>query len=281
MSLKIDTHNMPHDISLHENFFPTKPNYPLKLQRSMYADWYNTYWHEQLEIIYFQQGDGTFVMGGKEYNITPGDIYVINCNDLHTFKTETSTLNFSITIDLSFFDNVEYEYILFQPYIKDDKFLQSVFEEVFEEYFAEKESWDMAVMGKVYKLVTYLIRSYRQDTLSQKDYDSRNLKLKRLQEVLEYISLHYSEKISTSDVSEVFHINKYYLCKTFKEETGQTPIEYMNDFRVKRSLPLLKSTTESIAGIAETVGFEDANYFSRIFKKIMHMSPMQYRNSQN
>lgn len=269
-----------HDISLYENFCPTKENYPLRLSISNCTLWAKPYWHEQLEIIYIKDGDGILTLNGTEYNVAPGDIYIVNCNDLHYFEKSTFTLHFSITIDASFFDKVEFGHFRFTPHIKGDKYFCDIFETIFHEYDKSNDGWDMTILGNVYFLITHLLRNYKQSTLTQKTLNARKSKLKRLQSILDYISANYTEKISTSDLAELFHINKYYLCKIFKEETGQSLIDYINTYRIKCTLPLLTNTNESIERIAERAGFSDSNYYSRIFKRCMNMSPGKYRTLQ-
>ena len=73
------------------------------------------------------------------------------------------------------------------------------------------------------------------------------------------------------------HINKFYICKIFQQCTGKTLFNYVNIVRIQKATELLIGTNRSVTNIALSVGFQDINYFSRTFKSIMGMSPMEIR----
>lgn len=93
-----------------------------------------------------------------------------------------------------------------------------------------------------------------------------------------YIDEHACEAINIDVIARALGVNASYLSHSFKRETGIRCSEYLNRIRVRRSLePLLKSrrTIEEIAGAS---GFSNGGYYITVFKKIMGMTPQQYRN---
>ena len=92
-----------------------------------------------------------------------------------------------------------------------------------------------------------------------------------------YISAEYMNDISLDDVSRQINISSYYFSKLFKEETGVNFIEYLTDLRMEKSKELLASPDMSVKDICVSVGYQDPNYFSRIFKKINGVTPTEYR----
>ena len=92
-----------------------------------------------------------------------------------------------------------------------------------------------------------------------------------------YISAEYMNDISLDDISRRINISSYYFSKLFKEETGVNFIEYLTDLRMEKSKELLASPNMSIKDICVSVGYQDPNYFSRIFKKINGVTPSEYR----
>lgn len=100
-----------------------------------------------------------------------------------------------------------------------------------------------------------------------------------VQTCLDYIDFHYNSELSLSVLSSMCSVSDSYLSSLFKKETGMTITDYINDTRVRQALILLNSSTLSIGEIASRCGFFDANYFSRIFKKLQGHSPREYRNS--
>ena len=94
-----------------------------------------------------------------------------------------------------------------------------------------------------------------------------------------YIDFHYADYISLQLIADQLHINASYLSAQFSKETGSTITAFINKTRIEHSLPLLKEKSRSIESIANTCGFDDMNYFARVFRKLQGMSPSQYRRS--
>ena len=96
-------------------------------------------------------------------------------------------------------------------------------------------------------------------------------------EIISFISSHYTEKITLNDISQATFYSAAYCENEFKKTTGKSIINYLIDVRVNAAKKLLAESSMSCARIATAVGFEDANYFSRIFKKRTGYSPLKFR----
>lgn len=92
-----------------------------------------------------------------------------------------------------------------------------------------------------------------------------------------YIRENYSWDISLDDVSRRLKLTPYYFSKLFKQETGSTFVEYLTSVRMETAKKLLKNPELSIKEIGISVGYSDPNYFSRIFKKVMGVTPSEFR----
>ena len=97
-------------------------------------------------------------------------------------------------------------------------------------------------------------------------------------EIISFITSHYTEKITLNDISQATFYSAAYCENEFKKTTGKSIINYLIDVRVNAAKKLLAESSMSCARIATAVGFEDANYFSRIFKKRTGYSPLKYRD---
>jgi two-component system response regulator YesN len=93
----------------------------------------------------------------------------------------------------------------------------------------------------------------------------------------EYIRANYSKQITLEDVARDINISPQYLSKLFKEETGENFIDYLTGIRIKIAKSLLEEDKLSIKEIAHHVGYGDPNYFSRIFRKVVGVTPTEYR----
>lgn len=95
--------------------------------------------------------------------------------------------------------------------------------------------------------------------------------------VKEYLDEHYTERITLDDLAERFFINKFYLSKIFKETYGTTVNNYLISKRITRAKQLLRFTDMTVDEVGAAVGMGDANYFSRMFRKVEGISPREYR----
>lgn len=98
-----------------------------------------------------------------------------------------------------------------------------------------------------------------------------------ISEAKKYIESNYSKDISLDDLSRKMDLSPYYFSKLFKEEAGVTFMEYLTNLRIERAKELLRNSNLSMKEICSEVGYADPNYFSRIFKKNMDMTPTEYR----
>ncbi len=93
----------------------------------------------------------------------------------------------------------------------------------------------------------------------------------------EYLDNHYSEKITLEGLSEIFFVNKYTLSREFKELYGTSIINYLLLVRITHAKQMLRFTNLSVDEIGASCGITPLYYFSRTFKKIEGISPLEYR----
>ncbi|NLL73844.1 MAG: helix-turn-helix domain-containing protein [Clostridiales bacterium] len=96
-----------------------------------------------------------------------------------------------------------------------------------------------------------------------------------------YIEENYKKDISLDDVSRILDISPYYFSKLFKDETGENFIEYLTKLRINKAKKLLVDSDMNIKNICLDTGYSDPNYFSRIFKKQVGVTPTEYRECNN
>jgi two-component system response regulator YesN len=96
-----------------------------------------------------------------------------------------------------------------------------------------------------------------------------------------YINENYKKDISLDEVSRSVDISPYYFSKLFKDETGENFIEYLTNIRIEVAKKLLKNRNLSIKNVCAETGYSDPNYFSRIFKKQVGITPTEYRDKQS
>ena len=94
-----------------------------------------------------------------------------------------------------------------------------------------------------------------------------------------YIKKKYAEDISLNTVAEYLNLSAGYLSILFKKETGQNFIDYLIQLRMEKAKELLRTTELKIYEVSKMVGYENIYYFSRIFSKMVGVSPKQYQTN--
>lgn len=102
-------------------------------------------------------------------------------------------------------------------------------------------------------------------------------KIQRLRVILAYLHGHYGEKITLEDVSREVGLCKSECCRFFRRQMRQSLFDYLLDYRIGRSLPLLREGKATVAEVASLVGFSNPAYFSKVFRGRMKRSPREYR----
>lgn len=97
---------------------------------------------------------------------------------------------------------------------------------------------------------------------------------------MEYVRANYDKKLSLDEIAKNAFLGKAYLSSIFKEEIGESLTNYINRVRIEKSRVLLLDKEISLIDIANLCGFEDQSYFTRVFKKIVGISPKKYRDSR-
>lgn len=135
--------------------------------------------------------------------------------------------------------------------------------------------YELEVIGKIHQLWNIIFHYYKHN-LPNNDFDlSPDLAAQK--NMVSYICQHYQEKLSLSDIASAGNVCRSKCCMIFKRYLQQSPIEFLNYYRLEISLNLLKNTTENITNIALTCGFNHLSYYSKLFFRRYGCTPRNYR----
>ncbi|MDF2984669.1 MAG: hypothetical protein K0R50_179 [Eubacterium sp.] len=96
---------------------------------------------------------------------------------------------------------------------------------------------------------------------------------------VDFIKENYRKEITLEDVSREVNLSPHYFSKLFKDEMGENFIDYLTTLRINTAKEIMKSSLMSVKEICYEIGYGDPNYFSRIFKKAVGITPTEYRDS--
>lgn len=132
----------------------------------------------------------------------------------------------------------------------------------------------LCAIGKIYEIIGLFYQYCSVETVRIHKTD------KRFKEALTYINNHYTESISTQNISKRFGYEEAYFCRKFKETTGTGVIKYIRYLRLSNAQHLLRLSEENIRDVALKCGFSDISYFCSCFKHQFGMSPKEFQKQK-
>lgn len=235
--------------------------------------------HHFAELIYVVDGQGRFLIGEEEYNISPGDLVIVPPNLEHTEKSyQHLPLEYIVLgIDGITFRNEASVNNHFIYNYKGETDILTILLLLLSEAEGKKEGCNTACQNL---LEVLLIRIFRMQRLMPLPYTATKM-TKECAIIKRFLDSNYADSITLEQLASLAHMNKYYLVHAFTKYTGLSPINYLNTKRLEISRELLKGTNHSIAQIASLVGFSSQSYFAQVFKKVIGIPPAQYRKEHS
>ncbi len=140
-----------------------------------------------------------------------------------------------------------------------------------QETSAQRPGYRVMAKGLFMQLAVFLSRCYSDAPPDE------SLNLLRLGDALAHIETHYAEKITLDDLAAKAHLSPRHFQRIFHDCLRRSPIDHLLHVRVKKAAELLCSTSRTVTDIAFDCGFQDGNYLTRCFRRIMNQTPGQYR----
>ena len=126
-------------------------------------------------------------------------------------------------------------------------------------------------------ILVMLINHYKGQFATAEAFSRRQRTLERLRPLFDYIDVHYPEPIALSCATGIVGMSKPHFMRCFKKATGQSFDTYLNRFRITKAQALLASTDLSITRVGQDVGFADQSYFGLVFRRLLQVTPRDYR----
>lgn len=234
------------------------------------ASW--PHYHSLYEIYFLEEGNCTYIIDDKVYNVQAGDIVIIPDSVIHHTKYDNikhSRILVNCTgryIPTSIQTNISTGNYLFRnPFVADE--IRKLLDKIETEYNLGDSFSDEIISCHTHSLFYLLMRN----TGSCIDITDGN---KVIERAVAYIKENFASDITLSSLAKMFSVSPEHFSRLFKKETGLGFSKYLNSLRLQYAEQLLKSSDEhNITRVAEKSGFEDSNYFSKKFKEAYGTSP--------
>lgn len=224
-------------------------------------------------------GSGTLEYEGTEHKLCSGDCVFLNCQKPYSHCTSENLWRLKW---VHFYGSNMYS--IYKKYTErggrpcfHPKKLNAFEQNLSALYTAAASSSNLRDM-KIYEKLTALLTLLMEESWHPESSRHITTGKRDLQDVKDYLDTHFSEKISLDTLAERFFINKFYLTRIFKDQFGNSINNYLLCVRITHAKQLLRFSNLSIEEISHECGMNDANYFSRTFKKVERMTPGEYRH---
>ncbi|WP_019914244.1 AraC family transcriptional regulator [Paenibacillus sp. HW567] len=246
------------------------------------------HFHDFYEIYYLLSGERHYYIHNRIYALQAGDIVFINKNELHrtTSRNRSPHERILISFDEQFLSPVAGmdmdrlgilagESFLLRPTAHEQGEIVDLLQAMLREQRDNQHRSRLYLQTLLLQLLIRLdrIRDAKPSAVNPEQSEGQ----RRVYDIIEYLDAHYREKLTLGGIAEHFFISTPYLCRTFKQTTGFTVVEYLNYVRIRETKALLKDTGWRVTRIARETGFESIAHFGRVFKGVTGRTPLQYR----
>lgn len=274
------------------------PELPFYVDREWLSAYPNksavVHWHMDVEFIAILKGRMNYSINGKEYLLTEGKGIFVNSNQFHYgYAREDEDCEFiCVIIPLSLmrtYPTIYEKYV--EPVIKDEKCpCLSIHEKnpfglkiisdikILSAIVDHKdEEMELSIIQRTFHLWKYLYR------LMKNAYDAKEQEnekyIKELRNMVFYIHKYYAEKVTLEEIAEAGNVCRSNCCKIFQKLLHKSPITYLTEYRIAKSLELLNNSSMSVTEIAFCCGFSSTSYYIKKFRNMMGCSPLQYKKN--
>lgn len=255
------------------------------------------HWHPEIELTLVMEGEIAYQVNDSLYYLKAGEGLFCNTNVLHSgHGTDAPDCSY---LSITFHPRLLYGY---SSSVMQNKYMNHILKSpaLASIHFVPETDWQRLVLEKLehirmldkerplseeLQIQIALLEIWQQIfehvDAEGADYAENGRDTERIRQIMEYIQKHYAEKITLEDLADQIHLCRSESCRLFKRYMNESMFDYLLGYRIERSLELLKQSGLDVTQIAGLVGFANPGYYSRIFKRKMGCTPLEYRKSRS
>lgn len=241
------------------------------------------HWHHSFELVRILSGKLTIHINDRKLLALSGDIILINQENIHGYfpvdcvyeviDFDVNELLLHTTLcknTLHIFTNSNVNILPFNSVMQPDIYgmAASLFD------FASRgfENHDLLILGALFELLgtIYSLHHYTENSKVSANE-------KKFKPLLEFIENNYMHPITLKEMAQISCMSTSHFATVFRSFFGETPMEYVNSYRIERACLFLTNTSLSVTEITYRCGFNDSAYFVKVFKKYKSMTPKKYQ----
>lgn len=252
-----------------------------------------SHWHDELEFIYILDGKMDLHIEEKLLTASRGDFLAIHASAMHrsaphngedcrfiralippSLLTENQSVRNRLLSPL--LGNTSRRCFLVPSASPDAPRLGELLREINRINEKHLPGFELESIGLLHILLTRLYALFPPEKQTQEEMPGTDISAQR--RMVAYISHHYPEKISLAGIAAAGSVSRSKCCQLFKKYMQQSPIDFLNRYRLEISRNLLDFTENSILEIANACGFSSQSYYTKMFSEKFNCTPTQYRS---
>lgn len=252
----------------------------------------NWHWHDEVQFCMVVRGEITFHVNSRHFLLREDEGLFINTGCIHmaepyggsnaTYICLNADPKLLSTFPGSSIDNKYLRPLLTNPALSELPLAKNIdwqagilhgVTQIFNFTRDKTATYEIDVLIQLFTMFGHLVRNSDLHGALQ----APNKTDHRLKSIFNYIHLHYAEEITLIELANAAYMSKSACCRFFKDTTNTTLFQYINDYRMNKSLELLNSSDLNISHIASTVGFGSVSYFIEKFRLRTGMTPKEFR----
>lgn len=236
--------------------------------------------HNYYHLFLVREGPTEFIIGKEKLLLDQGQCLLAKPGTLHGLNSEPSPVTRLYEVKFTVSSPKTERLLSALPNrFPSDSFVTTLISELVAEVVCNKPSSQDFAAGYLFSLVNYLFRHYGDSTQTEDDgaiIDTVGYSdLSR--EIIRYLELHCDREVPLQEIADQLGLNKNYICTVFKRDSGMTIGSCQTAIRIRRAAELISFSDMSLNQVAAATGFVNPSHFNRIFKKVVKISPGQYR----
>ncbi|HHT25710.1 MAG TPA: AraC family transcriptional regulator [Firmicutes bacterium] len=263
----------------------------LRIDTILYTEYLPTYVdnehsHETWQLFYFLNGTGIISINGVEETVSGGHVAIVRPFDQHFFRNHGDRVTLSLEIKWHFSHTLD-EFLTSPKWsgiFRDRYGLRTYVNQAIQELMSRRRNWEpmlraviLSMLVQVDRALLAEVKRIGENETIDATYGYRHT---MVQKAINYVVDHLHEALSVKDVAAFLCISPGYLSELFKKETGQSFTPWVIDQKMALARKaLLADPDRPVEDIAQSIGYYDARYFSRLFKVKTGVSPTQFRTT--
>jgi len=257
--------------------------------------------HTFFELAYITGGTAEHNLNGNTSIVCQGDYFIVDYGSVHSYQncrnfTLINCLFLPELIDETLADCRMFEDLLkvcliryykqyygFSPvnriFHDENGEILALIRKMQEEYENRDMGFLEILRGKLLEVLILTMRKItKEDSVTDKKTEgTESTESTVVTETIRYLKSHYKEHAVLHGFCEKHHYSIQYISRKFKQETGFTVLEYLQKIRIEKCCELLSRSDMPIQEIAHEIGYDDMKFFHKVFRRMLHMSPGEYR----